>query len=84
MKEILTYLFEKNILTKKEAKSTLLNMGQGKYSDPEISSFLTVYLMRDITSAELAGFREALLELAVQVDFSDFNTIFTYSRKPSI
>jgi len=74
MKEILTYLFEKNILTKKEAKSVLLNVGQGKFSDPEIASFLTVYLMREITPQELAGFG-SFLELAVPADLSNFNTI---------
>ncbi len=75
MKEILTYFLEKNLLTKTEAKNTLLNMGQGKYSDPEIASFLTVYMMREITSQELAGFREAFLELAIQIDVPDYNTI---------
>ncbi len=75
MKEILTYLFEKKVLTKTEAKNTLLNMGQGKYSDPEIAAFLTVYMMRDITPQELSGFRDAFLELAIQVDLSDYDTI---------
>jgi anthranilate phosphoribosyltransferase len=75
MKEILTYLFEKNILSKTEAKDVMLAIGQGKHSDPEIASFLTVYLMRDITPQELAGFREALLDLAVPVDLSEYNTI---------
>ncbi len=75
MKEVLTYLFEKKVLTKKEAKNTLLNMGQGKYSDPEIAAFLAVYLMRDITPQELSGFRDAFLELAIQVDLSDYDAI---------
>lgn len=75
MKEVLTYLLEKNVLTKEAAKETLLNMGQGKYSDPEIAAFLTVYMMREITPKELSGFREAFLELAVQTDLSDYTTI---------
>ena len=75
MKEILTYLFDNNILTREEAKDTLKKIGQGQYSDPEIASFLTVYLMRKITPQELAGFREALLELCIPVDFGDRNTI---------
>ena len=75
MKEVLTYLFEKNVLTKETAKETLLNMGQGKYSDPEIAAFLAVYIMREITPQELSGFREAFLELAVQADLSEFTTI---------
>jgi anthranilate phosphoribosyltransferase len=75
MKEILTYLFEKNILTKEAAKDILMNIGQGKHSEHEIASFLTVFLMRKITPQELSGFREALLELCVPVDLSDFKTI---------
>ena len=75
MKETLIYLSKKNILTKKDARNIMMNIGQGKYTDPEIASFLTVYLMREITSPELSGFREALLELAVPVDLSGFNTI---------
>lgn len=75
MKEILTYLFDKNTLTKQEAKEVLLQVGQGKYSDPEIASFLTVYMMRPIQPDELSGFREALLDLCIPVDLSDYNTI---------
>jgi anthranilate phosphoribosyltransferase len=75
MKETLNYLFAHNILTKEAAKKTLMNVGQGKYSDPEIASFLTVYLMRRITPQELAGFREAFLNLCVSVDLSDYKTI---------
>jgi anthranilate phosphoribosyltransferase len=75
MKETLNYLFEKNVLSMKSAKETLLNIGQGKHSEHEIASFLTVFLMRKITSQELAGFREALLELCVPIDLSDFKTI---------
>jgi anthranilate phosphoribosyltransferase len=41
----------------------------------QIASFLTVYMMRSITIEELAGFREALLELCVPVKFDDPNTI---------
>ena len=36
---------------------------------------MTVFMMRPITVDELSGFREALKELAVKVDLSDFNTI---------
>jgi anthranilate phosphoribosyltransferase len=75
MKEVLHFLFDKNILTRESAKETLLNIGQGKYTESEIASFLTVYLMRKITPEELAGFREALLDLCVAIDLSDFKTI---------
>lgn len=75
MKETLTYLFEKNTLSQEEARAILTKIGQGQFSESEIASFLTVYLMRKITPQELAGFREALLDLCVPVDLKEFNTI---------
>lgn len=75
MKEILTHLYLYNTLTKIEAKDVLLKIGKGAYTEAEIASFLTVYMMRDITHHELSGFREALLDMAVQIDFPDYNTI---------
>lgn len=75
MKETLNYLFNHNILSREEAKEILVGIGKGQYSDSEIASFLTVYLMRKITPQELAGFRDALLELCIPVNLSDYNTI---------
>ncbi|MBL7700244.1 MAG: anthranilate phosphoribosyltransferase, partial [Chitinophagaceae bacterium] len=70
MKKVLQYLFEHKTLPKEEAKEVLLNISKGMYSDAEISSFITVYLMRSITIAELEGFRDALLELCLKVDLN--------------
>ena len=53
----------------------LTNMASGAYNDSEIAAFISVYLMRSITVDELAGFRDALLELCTPVDLSGFNTI---------
>lgn len=75
MKETLNRLFNHEILTKEEAKSVLVKISQGAYNPSQIASFLTVYMMRSITVAELEGFREALLELCLPIDFSDFETI---------
>jgi anthranilate phosphoribosyltransferase len=75
MKEILTYLYEHKALNKNNAKQVLTNIAQGKYSDSEIASFITVYLMRGVTVEELSGFRDALLELCLPLDFSEYNTI---------
>ncbi len=75
MKEILNYLFDHKILSREEAKEVLIRIGKGQYSDPEIASFLTVYLMRKITPRELAGFRDALLELCIPVNLPEYNTI---------
>jgi anthranilate phosphoribosyltransferase len=75
MKEILQYLFDQKTLTKDNAKQVLRNIAEGKYSDSEIAAFISVYLMRSITVDELSGFRDALLELCLPVDLSEFNTI---------
>jgi anthranilate phosphoribosyltransferase len=75
MKEILNKLFEQQGLTKQEAKEILVQIASEKYNTAQLASFLTVFLMRPISVSELAGFREALLELAVKIDLSDFNTI---------
>ncbi|MEN8122687.1 MAG: anthranilate phosphoribosyltransferase [Bacteroidota bacterium] len=75
MKEILNELFEHKALSYGRAKEILINIAQGKYNESQIAAFLTVYLMRSITIDELAGFRDALLDLCIKVDLSDFNTI---------
>jgi anthranilate phosphoribosyltransferase len=75
MKETLQYLFDHKTLGKEDAKLILRNMAEGKYNDAEIAAFISVYLMRSITLEELAGFRDALLELCTPVDLSEFNTI---------
>ncbi|REG99735.1 anthranilate phosphoribosyltransferase [Flavobacterium aquicola] len=75
MKNILNRLINHEILTKEEAKDVLVNISSGSYNPSQISAFLTVYMMRSISIEELAGFREALLELCIRVDLSNYNTI---------
>lgn len=75
MKIILNRLINQEILTKEEAKNVLVNISSGSYNTSQIAAFLTVYMMRSISIDELAGFREALLELCIHVDLSDYNTI---------
>ena len=75
MKEILNYLFEHKTLTRDVARDVLKNIAGGKYNNSEIASFISVYIMRNITVDELSGFRDALLELCIPVDLSDYNSI---------
>jgi anthranilate phosphoribosyltransferase len=75
MKETLTYLFEGNLLTQDKAKEVLTNLASGKFSDAEMASFLTVFMMRKITPQEILGFRDAMLGLAVSVDLHEYSTI---------
>ena len=75
MKEILNRLIQHERISKNEAKAVLVNISEGKYNNSQIASFLTVYMMRSISVEELDGFREALLDLCLPVDLSDFETI---------
>ncbi|MFT5791045.1 MAG: anthranilate phosphoribosyltransferase [Candidatus Azotimanducaceae bacterium] len=75
MKTILNELYKHKKLSKLEAKQVLIDIASEKYNDVHLASFMTVFMMRPITVEELAGFREALIELAIKVDLSDYNTI---------
>ncbi len=75
MKEILNKLFSSYLLSKQEAKSILLSLGKGEFDPIQIASFLTVFNLRSITVDELAGFREAMLELCIRVNLSDFDAV---------
>lgn len=75
MKNILNKLFDHCELSYDEARSVLINIAENQYNECETASFLTVYLMRSIGLNELAGFRDAMLDLCIKVDFEDFETI---------
>ena len=75
MKQILYKLFEHQYLGRDEARTILQNIAQGKYNDVQVASLITVFLMRNISVEELCGFRDALLEMRVPVDLSEFAPI---------
>jgi len=75
MKNTLNKLFEGAILSKEEAESTLLSIGRGGQDPHQIAAFLTCFQMRKIRGRELAGFRSAMIQLAMPIDFGDFETI---------
>ena len=75
MKTILNRLINHENLSKDEAKAVLVSISSGQYNPSQIAAFLTVYMMRNITIEELSGFREALLELCIPIDFSAYTTI---------
>ncbi|MCE1198115.1 MAG: anthranilate phosphoribosyltransferase [Marinilabiliales bacterium] len=75
MKQILYRLFEHQFLGRDEARNILQNIVAGKYSEAQIASLITVFLMRSISVEELAGFRDALLEMRVAVRLDDFDPI---------
>lgn len=75
MKDILNHLFEHKTLSRVQAREVLVNVAQGMYNQSQITSFLTVYMMRSITVEELEGFRRALLDLCHRVDLDAYDPI---------
>jgi anthranilate phosphoribosyltransferase len=75
MKQILNQLFNHQSLTRQEAAEVMTNIAAGKYNDAQIAAFISVYLMRSIELEEVIGFRNALLELALPMDLSEFDAL---------
>ncbi|NCO63003.1 MAG: anthranilate phosphoribosyltransferase [Flavobacteriales bacterium] len=75
MKHLLNRLINHESISSEEAKQALVNISNGLYNQSQIASFLTVYMMRNITLEELRGFRDALLELCIPIDLKEFNAI---------
>ncbi len=61
------------ILSKSEAQEALSIIGKGEANNSQIASFLTTYMIKSITAEELEGFRDAMLDLALTVDLSEFS-----------
>jgi anthranilate phosphoribosyltransferase len=75
MKEILNKLIGHQMLSRQESRQVLIEMANGTYNTSQTAAFLTVYMMRSVTTEELEGFRDALLELCHAVDLSDYEPI---------
>lgn len=75
IKNTLSKLFEGEILEKREAKSVLTAVGNGKVNPFQTTALLTCFQMRPITGDELAGFREAMIELALPIDITELDAI---------
>lgn len=73
MKEILNRLITDQALSAEEAKDVLVRITNNEFPATQVAAFLTVYMMREVTTAELTGFRNALLELCKRpsLDASD-------------
>lgn len=75
MKEILNRLFKYQTLSKEEASEVLSKLTSGEYNQSQMAAFLTVFMMRSITVAELEGFRDAMLSLCLKVPVDGYNAI---------
>jgi len=75
MKKILNHLFENKTFSRNEAQKILTSIALGEFNSSQIAAFITAYGMRNITVAELQGFRDAMLDLCVKLDFSDYEMV---------
>ena len=75
MKELLQQLTSHYRLTKDEAKHAMLAIGNGTVNAAQVAAFISVYMMRSITVAELQGFREALLEMCLDASLSEYEPV---------
>lgn len=75
MKQILERLFHHGKLTEEEAHGLLTRITCGEANDAQTAALLAVHRMRGVTAEELLGYRRALLEQALPIEFPDFNAI---------
>ncbi len=75
MKDILYGLFDHNNLSYEQAKQVMLNISEGVFNDCQLSAFMSVFLMRAISTTELSGFCDALVEKQLKVDVNVGNAI---------
>ena len=75
MKKILEKLSHGEVLDREESRRVMTDIGTGVHDELQVAAFLAAYLTRPVTSQELAGFREALLALAVPVDLDGLRTL---------
>ena len=73
MKQYLQKRISGEILTKTEAQEVLSFIGRGEANNSQIASLLTSYMINPITVDELEGFRDAMLDLALTIDLSEFS-----------
>ena len=75
MKDLLYRLFEHQYMGRSEAQQVLAGIAAGNYNPEQVSALITVFLMRSISVEELAGFRDALLEMRRPADLSEYEPI---------
>ena len=72
MKQILKRLFNHEELTRGEARLLMQGITCGQYNPSQVAALLAAFQMRGVKVDELIGFREALLETRIPVDFSPY------------
>jgi anthranilate phosphoribosyltransferase len=71
MRNLLIKLIECQKLTFEESRSLMHGIAGNNVNEAQIASILTAFIIRTISIEELQGFRQALIELAVNVSLND-------------
>ncbi|WP_341652625.1 anthranilate phosphoribosyltransferase [Blattabacterium cuenoti] len=75
MNKILESLFLEKTLTKQEAKNLLIELSKGKINQTQAVAIATIYNMRSPTLEEIVGFKQAMMELSIKINLTEFNAI---------
>ena len=75
MKEMLYKIFDYRYLSRQEAKKVLFDIVGGNVPESQVAALITSFLMRSISVDEILGFRDALLEMRVPADLTDFEPL---------
>lgn len=75
MKDILRHLFEYKSFSREQAYNILIHIATGKYDSHQIAAFMTAYSMRSIRVEELSGFRNAMYDLCLKINFDGYDLI---------
>jgi anthranilate phosphoribosyltransferase len=68
-------LIEGHRLSREESYACMMQIGKGEWTDIHIASLLTLYRYRNIEVEELIGFRDALLDLSIDLGIDTDQTI---------
>ena len=69
MKKVLERLYHHEELDRQESRNLMLEIAEEKYNELQLASLLTVFRMRPISFEEFSGFRDAILERMIAVDY---------------
>ncbi|MCR9064418.1 MAG: anthranilate phosphoribosyltransferase [Cytophagales bacterium] len=75
MKTYLNQLLSNQSLSKEDAYAALSKIAHGEVNTSQTAAFLMGMQQKGITSDELEGFRQAMLELALPLDFAEFDAM---------
>ncbi|SDC45035.1 anthranilate phosphoribosyltransferase [Williamwhitmania taraxaci] len=75
MKATINELFQQKLFSRHQASEMLVNMTNGTFSSAQTAALLATFQVRGITVDELAGFRDALRDMCLRVNLSEFDTI---------